>query len=98
MIPEENERVSSLCSPRSRTRTRRLRSSGQVAANETHRQEKIIMRTITPDRTKSTSTPLARGFGKHNLWDLWLLDEAEEVPCGSIRTFLHYLCSEGTTY
>jgi hypothetical protein len=33
---------------------------------------------------------------EHDLWDLWLLDEAEEVTCGSIRTFLHYLCSEGT--
>jgi hypothetical protein len=56
------------------------------------------MQTITPARTKSTATPFARGFGEHNLWDLWLLDEAEEVPCGSIRTFLHYLCSEGTTH
>jgi hypothetical protein len=39
-----------------------------------------------------------RGFGEHDLWELWLLDEAEEVPCGSIRTFLHYLCSKGTTH
>jgi len=29
---------------------------------------------------------------------LWLLDEAEEVPCVSIRIFLHYLCLEGTTH
>jgi hypothetical protein len=35
-------------------------------------------------------------FGKHDLWDLWLLDKAEDVPCGSIHTFLHYLCSEST--
>ena len=56
------------------------------------------MRTITPDRTKTTATPLARGFGEHDLWELWLLDEAEEVPCGSILTFLYYLCSEGTTH
>jgi hypothetical protein len=56
------------------------------------------MRTITPDCTKTTATPFARGFGEHDLWELWLLDEAEEVPCGSIRTFLHYLCSEGTKH
>ena len=56
------------------------------------------MRIITPDRTKTVATPLARDFGEQDLWELWLLDEAEEVPCGSIRTFLHYLCSEGTTH
>jgi hypothetical protein len=56
------------------------------------------MRTITPNRTKSTATPLARSFGEQDLWELWLLDEAEEVPCGSIRTFLHYLCSKGTKH
>ena len=39
-----------------------------------------------------------RGFGEHDLWELWLLDEAEEVPCKSIRTFLNYLCSKGTTH
>jgi hypothetical protein len=37
------------------------------------------------------------GFSERDLWELWLLDEAEDIPCGSIRTFLHYLCSEGTT-
>jgi hypothetical protein len=46
----------------------------------------------------ATAPPSARNFGEHDLWDLWLLHEAEEVPCGSIRTFLHYLCSEGTKY
>ena len=56
------------------------------------------MRTIIPDRTKTTATPFVRGFGEHDLWELWLLDEAEEVPCGSIRTFLHYLCSKGTKH
>jgi hypothetical protein len=44
----------------------------------------------------ATGSPLARNFGEYDLWDLWLLHEAEEVPCWSIRTFLHYLCSEGT--
>lgn len=56
------------------------------------------MRTATPDHTKITDTPLARSLDEHGLWDLWLLDEAEEVPCGSIRTFLHYLCSKGTKH
>ena len=56
------------------------------------------MQTATPDRTKITDTPFARGFGEPDLWDLWLLDEAEDVPCGSIRTFLHYLCSKGTKH
>ncbi len=54
------------------------------------------MQIVTRDRTKATATPFARGLGEHDLWDLWLLDEAEEMPCGSIRTFLHYLCSKGT--
>jgi hypothetical protein len=51
-----------------------------------------------PDRKKITGAPFAGGFGEHDLWDLWLLDEAEDVPCGSIRTFLYYLCSEGTKH
>lgn len=54
------------------------------------------MQTVTRDRAKATATPFTRGLGEHDLWDLWLLDEAEEMPCGSIRTFLHYLCSKGT--
>ena len=54
------------------------------------------MQTVTRDRTKITDTPSAKGFDEYNLWDFWLLDEAEDVPCGSILTFLHYLCSEGT--
>ncbi len=33
---------------------------------------------------------------EHDLWDLWLPDEADEVICGSIRTFLYHPCSEGT--
>jgi hypothetical protein len=57
----------------------------------------MIMRIITPDHTKTVATPLAREFGARDLWELWLLDEAEAVPCGSIRTFLNYLFSEGTT-
>jgi hypothetical protein len=56
------------------------------------------MQTVTPNRRKITDTPFTKGFGEYNLWDLWLLDEAEDVPCGSIRTFLHYLCSEGTKH
>jgi hypothetical protein len=60
--------------------------------------EKIIMQTVTFDRTKITDTSFAKGFGEYDLWELWLLDEAEDVPCGSILTFLHYLCSEGTKH
>lgn len=56
------------------------------------------MRIATSNRTETTATPLTRGLGEHDLWDLWLLDEAEEVPCGSVRTFLHYLSSEGTKH
>ena len=56
------------------------------------------MQTVTFDRTKITDTSFAKGFGEYDLWDLWLLDEAEDVPCGSILTFLHYLCSEGTKH
>jgi hypothetical protein len=60
--------------------------------------EKIIMQTVTSDRTKITDTSFAKGFGEYDLWELWLLDEAEDVPCESILTFLHYLCSEGTKH
>jgi hypothetical protein len=56
------------------------------------------MQTVTFDRTKITDTSFAKGFGEYDLWELWLLDEAEDVPCGSILTFLHYLCSEGTKH
>ena len=52
----------------------------------------------TPNTTKITAPRQRRGFGERNLWELWLLDEAEDVPCGAILTFLHYLCSEGTTH
>jgi hypothetical protein len=52
----------------------------------------------TLDTTKIIAPRERRGFGEHNLWELWLLDKAEDVPCGSIRTFLNYLCSEGTTH
>jgi hypothetical protein len=62
------------------------------------RLEKINMQTVTSDRTKITDTSFAKGFGEYDLWELWLLDEAEDVPCGSILTFLHYLCSEGTKH
>ncbi len=56
------------------------------------------MQTAPPNRTKITDTPFAEGFSEHHLWDLWLLDHAEDVPCGSIRTFLNYLCSKGTKH
>lgn len=56
---------------------------------------------MQPATLESTKTPAPRdrrGFGDPDLWELWLLDEAEEVPCTSIRTFLYYLCSEGTKH
>jgi hypothetical protein len=56
------------------------------------------MRTVAPARTAITNTPFAEGYNEYNLWDFWLLDKAEDVPCRSILTFLHYLCSEGTKY
>ena len=56
------------------------------------------MQTVMPGSTKIADAPFARGFGEYDLWDLWLLDEAEDVPCGSVLTFLHYLCSEGTKH
>lgn len=54
------------------------------------------MQPATLDHTKITTLHQRRSFGEHDLWELWLLDEAQEIPCGSIRTFLDYLCSEGT--
>jgi hypothetical protein len=59
-------------------------------------EEMIIVQPATFDTTKITALRERRGFGERDLWELWLLDEAEKVPCGSIRTFLHYLYSEGT--
>ena len=56
------------------------------------------MQTVMPGSTKIADTPFARGFGEYDLWDLWLLDEAEDVPCESIRTFIYYLCSRGTKH
>ena len=56
------------------------------------------MQTATPNTTKITTPRQRRGFGEYDLWELWLLDEAEEVPCGSSLTFLNYLCSEGTKH
>jgi hypothetical protein len=60
--------------------------------------EKITMQTVASARTTITSTSFAKGYNEYNLWDFWLLDKAEDVPCGSILTFLHYLCSEGTKH
>ena len=46
------------------------------------------MQTTTPNTTKITAPrQRRRGFGEYDLWELWLLDEAEDVPCGSILTF-----------
>jgi hypothetical protein len=56
------------------------------------------VQTATPNTTKITAPRQRRGFGEYDLWELWLLDEGEEVPCGAIRTFLNYLCSEGTIH
>jgi hypothetical protein len=56
------------------------------------------VQTTTLESTKIEAPRERRGFGERDLWELWLLDEAEDVPCGSIRTFLHYLCSEGTKH
>jgi hypothetical protein len=52
----------------------------------------------TFNTTKITAPRESRGVGEHDLWDLWLLDEAEDVPCRSVRTFLNYLYSAGTTH
>jgi hypothetical protein len=56
------------------------------------------MQIVTPNRTEITGAPFAKGFDKYNLWDFWLFDKAEDVPCGSILAFLYYLCSESTKY
>jgi hypothetical protein len=56
------------------------------------------VQTVMPGSTKIADAPFARGFGEYDLWDLWLLDEAADVPCESIRTFLYYLCSKGTKH
>jgi hypothetical protein len=52
----------------------------------------------TLDHRNNTALRERRAFGEHDLWELWLLDEAQEIPCTSIRTFLNYLCSKGTTH
>lgn len=54
------------------------------------------MQITTLESTKITAPRQRRGLGERDLWELWLLDAAEDVPCGSILTFLNYLCSEGT--
>ena len=56
------------------------------------------MQPATPDTTTIAAPRPREGFGERDLWELWLLDEAEELPCGSIRTLLYYLCSEGTKH
>jgi hypothetical protein len=61
-------------------------------------QEEIIVLPATLDHRNIPALRERRGFGEHDLWKYWLLDEAEEIPCTSIRTFFHYLCSKGTTH
>jgi hypothetical protein len=61
-------------------------------------QEEIIVQAATLDHRNIPALRERRGFGEHDLWELWPLDEGEEVPCTSILTFLHYLCSKGTTH
>ena len=56
------------------------------------------MQTVTSDRPKITDISFEKEFNEYDLWDFWLLDEAEDVPCGSSITFLHYLCSQGTQH
>jgi len=75
-----------------------LFSELRTSAYQRIRSEEIIVQTATPTRTKITDIPFTGGFGERDLWDLWLLDEAEDVPCRSILTFLNYLCSKGTKH
>jgi len=56
------------------------------------------MQPATLDHRNITALCKGRDFSEHDLWELWLLDEGEEVPCTSIRTFLYCLCSKGTTH
>jgi hypothetical protein len=41
------------------------------------------MQPATLESTKVAALREGRGFGERDLWKLWLLDEAEEVLCGS---------------
>ena len=37
-----------------------------------------------------------KAYGSVDLWSFDLLKVGRPLPCGNIRTFLHYLCSAGT--
>ena len=37
-----------------------------------------------------------KAYGSTDLWSFDLLEVGRRLPCANIRTFLHYLCSEGT--
>jgi hypothetical protein len=37
-----------------------------------------------------------KAYGSTDLWSFDLLEVGRPLPCGNIRTFLHYLCSSGT--
>ena len=37
-----------------------------------------------------------KAYGSVDLWSFDLLEVGRPLPCGNVRTFLHYLCSGGT--
>jgi hypothetical protein len=37
-----------------------------------------------------------KAYGTFDLWSFDLLEVGRPLPCNSLRTFLHYLCSRGT--
>jgi hypothetical protein len=37
-----------------------------------------------------------KAYGSVDLWSFDLLEVGSPLPCGNVRTFLHYLCSGGT--
>jgi hypothetical protein len=37
-----------------------------------------------------------KAYGSTDLWSFDLLEVGRPLPCGNVRTFLHYLCSRGT--
>jgi hypothetical protein len=38
-----------------------------------------------------------KAYGSTNLWSFDLMEVGRALPCNNIRTFLHYLCSRGTS-
>jgi hypothetical protein len=37
-----------------------------------------------------------KAYGSVDLWSFDLVEVGRPLPCGNVRTFLHYLCSGGT--